>query len=291
VKIGFLGLGRMGAAMATNLCKAGYEVAVWNRSAGRADEVTAAGAKIAASVAEAAHADIVISMLADDRAVEDVLFGDAGLLAGGAPVHISMSTISVALADRLDGAHREHGGVLVSAPVFGRPEAAQAAGLAIVAAGRPEAVAASRPILAAMGDRVFVVGERPSAANLLKLCGNFLVVSAIEALAEALTLAQKGGLAPAAFIDVLTQVLPHPVYELYGPLMQARRFSPPGFAVPLGLKDVELMAAAAKTLRTPMPLLGVVHDHLLSLLAQEGEDIDWSAILLPIERAAGATAP
>ncbi len=250
------------------------------------------GARIAPSVAAAAAgAQIVVSMLADDRAVDAVAFGDGGLLASGAPVHVSMSTISVALAERLEAAHRAQGSTLVSAPVFGRPEAARAAKLAIVAAGPSGAIEACRPIFTALADRLFVVGERPPAANLLKLCGNFMVASAIEALGEAMTLAQKGGLAPETLVDLLTEVLPHPVYETYGRLMQTRRFSPPGFAAPLGLKDVDLIAAAAASLQTPMPLLGVVQGHLLSLLAQVGHDIDWSAILLPIERAAAVGPP
>lgn len=288
MKIGFLGLGRMGEAIAATLMAAGHELVLWNRSPGKADPLVAAGAAVALHVQEAADADIVISMLADDAALEAVTLGDGGILTGRAPVHISLSTVSVALADRLDAEHSARGKVLISAPVFGRPAVARAGALTIVAAGQPQAIDLCRPIFAAIGRKTLVVGERPSIANLLKLCGNFMVASTLETLGEAITLAQRGGVAAHDLIEIVTGTLfPGPVHETYGRIMIERAFSPPGFAAPLGLKDVELVAAAARVLQVPMPLLGVVRGHLLSLIAQEGSDIDWAAILLPIERAAG----
>lgn len=287
MKIGFLGLGKMGAAIAANLVAAGHEVVVWNRSRERAVDLVAAGARLASSIGDAANAEIVITMLADDAALEQLAFGETGIVAGGAPIHISMSTISIEFADRLDQAHRDRGTMLISAPVFGRPAAAQSARLAIVAAGPVDGIDICRPLFAALGDRLFVAGERPSTANLIKLCINFMSIAAIEAMAEATTLARKGGIANDVFLDIAKSIFPSPVHQTYGSLLQERAFTPPGFAVTLGLKDVELMGAAATRLRSPLPLLAIIHDHLLSLLAQEGEDIDWSAILLPIERAAG----
>lgn len=287
MKIGFLGLGKMGAAIAANLVAAGQEVVVWNRTRERAVDLVAAGARLAPSVSDAADADVVVTMLTDDAAVEQLAFGEAGVVAGRAPIHISMSTISVELAGRLDRAHRDRGTMLISAPVFGRPAAAQAARLAIVAAGPKKGIDICRPLFGAMGDRFFVVGERPSAANLIKLCINFMGIAAIEAMAEAATLARKGGVANDVFFDIVTTIFPSPVHQTYASLLQERAFTPPGFAAALGLKDVELMGAAATRLRSPLPLLAPIHDHLLSLLAQEGDDVDWSAILLPIERAAG----
>ncbi len=287
MRIYFLGLGRMGAAMAANLVAAGHDVLIWNRSRERGDELLAKGAQFASSISDAVGAEVAISMLADDRAVEEVAFGPSGIVAAGTPVHISMSTISIDLANRLDQAHRDRGTALISAPVFGRPAAAQAARLAIVAGGSAHSIDICRPLFSVLGDRLFLAGERPASANLIKLCINFMSIAAIEALAEAMTLAKKGGVDSDAFIETVTGIFPSPVHNAYGPLLRERSFSPPGFAAPLGLKDVELMAAAAKKLRSPLPLLGIVHDRLLSLIAQEGEEIDWSALLLPIERAAG----
>jgi 3-hydroxyisobutyrate dehydrogenase-like beta-hydroxyacid dehydrogenase len=277
----------MGAAMAANLIPAGYEVRAWNRSAQAAAPPAAAGAIAASSIAEACDADIVISMLADDPAVEAVAWGQGGVIAARPPVHISMSTISVALADRLEQAHHDGGTRFVSAPVLGRPAVARVGALTIVAAGAAQAVDLCRPVFDVLGKRLCVVGERPSAANLVKLCNNFMVVAAIEALAEAVTLARKGGVSPELLVELAGVVFPGPVHETYGRLMAARDFAPPGFAAALGLKDVELVAAAAKSLRVPMPALAVVREHLVELLAQDGGELDWAAILLPIERAAG----
>ncbi|PSJ40413.1 NAD(P)-dependent oxidoreductase [Allosphingosinicella deserti] len=288
MRIGFVGLGQMGSAMARNLLAAGHQLTVWNRSAGKADGLGAEGARAAASPAEAADgADIVVTMLADDKAVEEVVFGDQGLLSG-TRLHVSMSTISVALAERLTAAHAEAGGVLVSAPVFGRPAAAEAAKLFIAAAGPADARAACTPLFDAVGQRVFAVGDTPSQANLVKLSGNFMIMSAIEAMAEAMTLAEKGGVARETLLEVLTGTLfGSPVYQIYGDILVNDRFRPAGFAAPLGLKDMRLVGAAAEAARVPMPLLGVVRDHLLAALAQEGEEIDWSAIALPIRHGAG----
>jgi 3-hydroxyisobutyrate dehydrogenase-like beta-hydroxyacid dehydrogenase len=227
-------------------------------------------------------------MLADDAAVEAAVLGEGGLLsAEPKALHISMSTISVALADRLTEAHAKHGSAFVSAPVFGRPPAAK---LSIAAAGDAEALATCAPIFEALGQKVFTVGERPSAANVVKLCGNFMIMSAMEAMAEAMTLAEKSGVPRASLLEVLTGTLfGSPAYQIYGEILTEDRFRPAGFPAPLGLKDMGLVGAAAQAARTPMPLLGVLRDHLLSAIAQEGEDIDWSAIALPIRRSAGLT--
>ncbi|QAY78379.1 NAD(P)-dependent oxidoreductase [Sphingosinicella sp. BN140058] len=288
MKIGFVGLGQMGSAMARNLIAAGHEVTVWNRSGAKAAPLVGLGATQAATPAQAAGgAEIVATMLADDKAVEDVVFGAGGLLAE-AKCHVSMSTISIALAERLTAAHAESGGSLVSAPVFGRPAAAEAAKLFIAAAGPSEALAACAPAFEAVGQRVFTIGETPSAANLVKLSGNFMIMAAIEAMAEAMTLAEKGGVARETLLEVLTGTLfGSPVYQIYGDILAADRFRPAGFAAPLGLKDMRLVGAAAEAARVPMPLLGVVRDHLLAAIAQEGDEIDWSAIALPIRRGAG----
>ncbi len=286
MKIGFIGLGQMGIAMATNLIDAGHDVTVWNRSAAKADPLLAFGATLAATPADAAQGEVVMTMLADDAALETVVYGERGIL-GCPALHVSHSTISVALAERLT-ADQGNGGGFVSAPVFGRPPAAAAGALFVVAAGADERIDRCEELFAAIGQRVFRVGDAPSAANLVKLSGNFMIMAAIESMAEAMTLAEKGGVDRAMLLGVLTGTLfGAPVYKTYGEILVEDRFTPAGFAAPLGLKDMNLVDAAAGTLRTPMPVLGVVRDHLRTAIAQDGPDVDWAAIGLVARRSAG----
>ncbi len=283
MRIGFLGLGNMGAAIAANLIKANHEVVVWNRSVTKARPLTDAGALLARSPKEAATGrDAVITMLADDDALNAIVDGDMGLMAGlGTGLHISMSTIAVATAERLSQAHRARGQRFICAPVFGRPEAAASAKLFVVAAGDPADVAAADPVFSAVGQRTFSVGPIPSSASLVKLCGNFMILAAIESLAEAMALAEKGGVPKAQLLEVLTGSLFNaPVFQNYGKLLVEGKFRPAGFAAPLGLKDMRLAGQSAEKLRVPMPLLSLLRDHLLQALAVEGEDIDWSGIAL-----------
>ncbi len=284
--IGFIGLGQMGRAMAANLLGAGHTLTVWNRSADKAAELVAKGARLAGSPAEAAQGEVVMSMLADDAAVEAVVFGEGGLL--GAPaLHVSHSTISVALAGRLAREQGVRSG-FVSAPVFGRPPAAQAAKLFVVAAGEEQAVERCLPLFGAIGQRVFRVGTSPEAANLVKLGGNFMIMAAVEAMAEAMTLVEAGGVGRRDMLDVLTGTLfGAPVYQLYGEILVEDRFRPAGFAAPLGLKDMNLVDEAAGASRVAMPVLGVVRDHLRAAIAVDGPDIDWSGVALAVRRGAG----
>ena len=286
MKIGFVGLGQMGSAIAENLIRSGHEVTVWNRSPEKAQPLLAKGARLAGTPADAAGGEVVLTMLADDRAVEQVTFGEDGILSATAgAIHVSLSTISIELADRLAAAS---GGAYVSAPVFGRPAAAAAAKLFVIAAGPSTAMNICEPIFADFGQRLFRIGEQPSQANLVKLCGNFMIMSAIEAMAEAMTLAQKGGIPGTQLVDVLIGTLfCAPVYRTYGDILAADRFRPAGFAAPLGLKDMKLVASAADALRTPMPVLSVLRDQLLSVVAQEGEEVDWSGVALAVRRNAG----
>jgi 3-hydroxyisobutyrate dehydrogenase-like beta-hydroxyacid dehydrogenase len=271
----------MGAAIAANLLKARHEVTVWNRSAAKALPMTQAGAVLAGSPKEAAAGrEVVITMLADDAALDAVLYGDDGMLAGLATgaLHISMSTIAVATAERLAREHLAREQRLLCAPVFGRPEAA----------GDPADVAHAGPIFTAVGQQVFSIGTTPAAAALVKLCGNFMILSAIEALAEAMTLAEKGGVAKSLLLEVLTGSLFNaPVYHNYGKILVEEKFKPAGFAAPLGLKDMRLAGQSADHLRVPMPLLNVLRDHLLQTIAVEGEDVDWSGIGLSIAKNSG----
>jgi len=291
MQIGFIGVGNMGAAIAANLVRARHEVAIWNRSADKARPLVDAGATLAGSPrSAAAERDVVFTMLADDAALESVLGGDNGLLAGlrAGALHISMSTIAVATADRVAAMHLGRGQHFLCAPVFGRPEAAVAAKLFIVAAGASADFQLASPLFGAISQRVFYLGSSPSAANLVKLCGNFMILSAIEALGEAMALAEKGGVAKQQLVEVLTGTLfDAPVYRTYGTILAEERFKPAGFAAPLGLKDMRLVGQSAESLRVPMPLLSLVRDHLLQTIAQEGEGIDWSAIAQVSRKNAG----
>jgi 3-hydroxyisobutyrate dehydrogenase-like beta-hydroxyacid dehydrogenase len=279
--IGFLGLGNMGAAMAANLLHADHTVTAYNRSFDKVEALVAEGARPARTVAEACRADVVVSMLANDDAVEAVVFGTGGVLANlrAAAVHVSCSTISVALAQRLTAAHADAGHGFVAAPVFGRPEAAQAAKLFVVAAGDPATLAAVSPVLDAIGQRTFVVAEQPEAASLVKLSGNFLIASVIESLGEAMALVGKAGVDKQQYLDILTSTLfGAPVYQTYGGLIARDEFEPAGFAATLGLKDVRLVLAAGEELRVPLPIASLLRDRFLTLLAGGGEALDWSAV-------------
>ena len=280
-KVGFIGLGQMGAGMAARLLQAGHEVTVYNRTAAKAEALVRQGARPAARVADACAGDAVVTMLADDAAVEDAVFGEGGVLASLRPgaAHVSMSTISVALAERLTAAHGNAGQRFVAAPVFGRPDAAAAGRLFIVAAGAGDAVDACRPLFDAMGPRTFPVGNEPRVANVVKLSGNFLLAVVIEALGEAMALVAKAGLDRRQYLEFLTStIFTAPVYKSYGAMIAEQKFEPAGFAARLGAKDLRLVAAAAESLRVPMPFSSVLRDRFLTLLAHGGEALDWSAV-------------
>ena len=294
MKLGFIGLGRMGAGMAANLLKAGHEVTVYNRSSGKAQALSALGARVATRVAEACHAEAIITMLANDAAVQSVVFDDGGILASAATgtVHISMSTIGVGLSARLAAAHAGATQRYIAAPVFGRPEAAAAAQLYIVAAGARAAVEECAPLFNAMGQKLFNLGVEPPAANLVKLSGNFLIASVIESLGEAMALIGKAGIDQRTYLDLLTSTLFNvPLYKNYGGLIVERKFEPAGFAAPLGLKDIGLTLAAAGELQVPMPVASLLHDRLLTLVARGGAALDWSAIASLSAADAGLKSP
>jgi len=281
MRAGFIGLGRMGAGMAANLVKAGHEITVYNRSPAKMAPLIELGATAAKNVADACGGEAVITMLADDQAVESVIFGEGGIVAALTPgaVHVSCSTISVALSRRLAQAHADAGQHFVAAPVFGRPDAAAAAKLFVMAGGAPDAVERSRPLLDAIGQQTFLMSERPDAANLVKLSGNFLIAAVIESLGEAMALVGKGGVDLHTYLDLLTSTLfSAPVYRTYGGLVADRRFEPAGFAAPLGYKDIRLALAAADDLRVPLPLASLLRDRFITLLANGGDTLDWSAI-------------
>jgi 3-hydroxyisobutyrate dehydrogenase-like beta-hydroxyacid dehydrogenase len=281
MKIGFIGLGRMGSAMATNLLRAGHEVTVFNRSPEKLRPLLELGAHQAGSVADACRGELVLTMLADDTAVSDVAFASEGVvnvLRKGA-IHLSMSTISVALSKRLTSEHARAGQQFVAAPVFGRPDAAAAAKLFIVAAGNPSAIETCQPLLDVLGAKTFPIDTTPASANLVKLSGNFLMAAVIEALGEAIALVGKAGIDPQVYVNLLTSsIFNVPVYKTYGGLIAEGRFEPALFAAPLGFKDIRLALEAAESLRVPMPLGSLLRDRFLRLLAGGDEQLDWAAI-------------
>jgi len=267
--------------MAQNLLRAGHEVVVWNRTPSKAEPLTSAGGKPAKTPGEAAQAaEIVITMLADDHAVSSAVLGAEGVaqeLARGA-MHVSMSTISVALSQKLAEEHAARGQHYIAAPVFGRPEAAAAGKLFIVSAGPKDAVERAMPVFEAMGQRVFGFGDKPEMANVVKLSGNFLIAAVIESLGEAIALTRKYGIKPQEYVEFLTDTLfAAPVYKTYGGLIANQNHHPAGFRMRLGLKDVKLALAAAEAVDAPLPLASLIRDHILTALARGMEDLDWSA--------------
>jgi 3-hydroxyisobutyrate dehydrogenase-like beta-hydroxyacid dehydrogenase len=282
MKVGFIGLGNMGSGIARNLISAGHELTVYNRTRSRAEELGPLGARVAATPAEAASdAEAVITMLSDDGAVEATIFGPGnaiGSLAAGA-VHISLSTISVALSRRLVQAHHEKQQHYIAAPVFGRPDAAAAAKLFVIAAGSANLIERCRPLFDAIGQKTFIAGEDPPSANVIKLAGNFLLTTVIESLAEAFALVRKSGLDPNTFLEILTgSLFPAPVYRNYGGMIAADKFEPAGFKLPLGFKDNRLLLAAAEAVEVPVPMASLVHDRFVAALAQGLGEADWAAI-------------
>ena len=288
MQIGFIGLGAMGQAIARRLLAAGHEVTVWNRSSRPVQALTAEGA-VAAVVTAAAAQPVVFSMLADDAAVLAVLEQGGALAAMtlGA-VHVNMATVSVECTRRLAASHAARGVGYVAAPVFGRPDAAAAGKLHVLAAGAPDALARVQPLLAAIGQRVWPFGADAVRASAVKLAGNFMLAAAIEAMAEASTLAQAHGVAPAEFLGLMTQTLfASPAYQGYGALIAQRRYEPAGFRLRLGFKDVSLALAAADAQRVPMPFASVLRENFLDALAHGAGERDWAALAEVSARRAG----
>ena len=289
--IGFIGLGQMGKPMAANLLAAGYRLRVYNRSAGRVQELGAAGVTPAAKPVEAAvPGGIVVTMIANDQALEEVVQGMGGFgeVLGEGGVHLSMSTVAPATARRLAAYHADRGSAYVAAPVFGRPEAAAARKLWICVAGAPAARSRVQPLLDVLGQRVYDFGDNPASANVVKLAGNFLIVTALEAMAESFALAAKNGVDPARFATVMNETLfGGPIYQNYGRLIASGIYEPAGFKLSLGKKDIDLVQQTANESRVPMPLASLLHDRLLSGLARNRGDLDWTALALSVREDAG----
>jgi 3-hydroxyisobutyrate dehydrogenase-like beta-hydroxyacid dehydrogenase len=279
MNVGVIGLGSMGDPIARNVIQAGHSVTVYNRTGSRSEPFRALGAKIAGTPGEAAaKAEAVITMLADDGAVESVVFPGILQALPADAIHISMSTISVALSRRLADAHRAKGQHYVAAPVFGRPDAALAKKL----------FDRCRPLLDAVGQTTVVAGDEAPAASMVKLAGNFMITAVIESLGEAFALVGKSGVDAGTFLDILTSSLfTAPIYKTYGTIIASNKFEPAGFKLPLGAKEHRLLLAAAESAAVPMPLASLVRDRFIAAQAQGLGESDWSAIARISYRDAG----
>ena len=292
MKLGFVGLGSMGVAMAELLLAQGHQLFVYNRTHQKAQPLHEAGARLCATPGEAAReAEVVISMLADDAAVEAVTFGESGILAELRPsaVHVSCSTISVALSDRLATAHAQAARGYVAAPVFGRPEAAVTKKLWLLAAGKSADVERALPVLEALGRGVSRLGETPSVANLVKLTGNVFIASMIESLGEAFALTRKAGVPPELFLDLFKNVFGQgsPILENYAGQVAKGNYGHAGFKAKLGLKDLRLALSAADQLEVPLPTASLIRDQLLCAVATGQGELDWSVIAQMAAKRAG----
>jgi 3-hydroxyisobutyrate dehydrogenase-like beta-hydroxyacid dehydrogenase len=293
-EIGFVGLGHMGAAMAANLAAAGRPVIAYVRRADQVARLKAIGLRPTTDIGDLFDCEVVISMLPDDAAAREVVFGHRhddldGLAAGLMPgaIHLSMSTISTEAASLLAGEHARHGQGYVAAPVFGNPDAAKARQLFIIAAGAPADVVRCQPIFDNLGQRTFVVGADPQEANLVKLLGNMMSATALEMLGEAIAVVRKRGLDPQPFIDIMTSTMfGGRAHRIYGDKIVRKAYAP-GFALPLVLKDVRLALAEAEQAGAPMPSVGVVRDRLITGIARGYGDLDWTVLALIAAEEAG----
>jgi 3-hydroxyisobutyrate dehydrogenase-like beta-hydroxyacid dehydrogenase len=292
--IGFIGLGHMGSAMATNLAGGGFAVLGYLRHPERNADIKALGIEPTNELAELFDCDIVITMVSDDAAASEIVLGDGspnaeGLALGLKPgaLHLSMSTISPTLSSTIAAEHVRHGQMYVAAPVFGNPDAAKARKLYVIAAGEPDQIERVLPLFDFLGQRTFVIGNDPASANLVKLAGNAMTATTLEALAEVLALLRKRGVAPEKFIDIMTSTMfGSRVHKIYGAKMVHENYTP-GFAFPLALKDVRLALSEADTASVPMPSVDVVHNRLVAGAARGGGGLDWSALALVAAEEAG----
>ncbi|HEX4003426.1 MAG TPA: NAD(P)-dependent oxidoreductase [Candidatus Acidoferrales bacterium] len=289
--LGFIGLGNMGEPIAANLMAAGHALRVFNRTASKAAPLAAKGATLAKHPAEVASpGGVVFTMVADDRAIEELSLAPASFVEklGPGGIHVSLSTISPAVARRLAEHHAKNQVQYVASPVFGRPEAAAAKKLWVCTSGQAAPKARVRPLLDAIGQGIFDFGEDPGAANVVKLCGNFMIASAIETISESLALAEKNGLDKNAIADLFGKTLfACPVYQGYGKSIAAEKFEPAGFRLALGLKDVSLALATASASAVPLPVASLLHDRYLAAIAKGRGDLDWTAIALDVSEDAG----
>jgi 3-hydroxyisobutyrate dehydrogenase-like beta-hydroxyacid dehydrogenase len=293
MKIGFIGIGSMGAAMVPHLVQAKHEVRVWNRTADAAKELAAKVPvlTVADSPVAAFDSDVVLSILANDAAVRSVVL-ESGALAKagkreGGCVHAMMATISPALVQELIAAHAEAGVGYVSAPVFGVPAAAAKAQLNILLAGAPDAAARVQPVLALLGQKVWPLGDDPVRANVAKIAGNMMLTLAMEAMGEATALTESYGVSAKDFLDIVTStIFASPSYQRYGGFIASKTYEP-GFKLTLGLKDVNLALDAAKAKSVTLPSAEIVRQNMVAAVDRGHADKDWSIVAQEARRRAG----
>jgi 3-hydroxyisobutyrate dehydrogenase-like beta-hydroxyacid dehydrogenase len=289
--LGFIGLGNMGEAIAANLIQAGYALKVYNRTASKAEPLVAKGATEVKNPADVASpGGIVLTMVSDDRAIEEIADAQGSFVErlGAGGIHVSFSTISPATASCLSINHARHKVAYVAAPVFGRPDAAAARKLWVCTSGPAAAKQRIRPVLEAISQGIFDFGEEPAAANIVKVCGNFMIASAIEALAEALTLAEKNGLARRDVAEFFGKtVFSCGLYQNYGKTIAEQKFEPAGFRLRLGMKDVDLAVQTAAASSMPMPFASLLHDRFVTSVARGRGNWDWTGIAVNSSEDAG----
>jgi 3-hydroxyisobutyrate dehydrogenase-like beta-hydroxyacid dehydrogenase len=290
-QIGFIGLGGMGTAIATNLLADGYRLCVWNRTVAKGETLRAKGAEVVGSAVDAVMSGgIVFSIVADDRALEEICLNTPSLAEklGPGGVHVSMSTIAPATAKKLAEQHATFGATYIASPVFGRPSAVAARQMYICTSGPSAAKVRIRPVLQKLGQGVYDFGEDPAAANVVKLAGNFMIAACTETLAEAATLCEKSGVAPDVALGFLTTTYFNcPAYKNYAKKILERSWSDVGFTLKLGFKDMNLVSQLASGAEVPMPVLSLLRDRYLTAIAQGSADMDWSVIAQSVRDDAG----
>jgi len=291
MKVGFIGLGRMGQGMARNILDAGNELTVYNRTPAKAAELAAAGATVVESIAAVTEGcDVVITMVTDDTALGNIAYGDGGLIAalpdGG--IHMAMGTNSVEMTRVIAAAHGSANQIFVAAPVLGRPDRAAAGELGIMPAGPADVVARLTPLLEAMGRRIFPAGDKPEAAAAIKIAHNFVLGCAIEVMGEAMSLVRKYGVEPLVLHQVLTEgIFGSPAYQIYGDIIVREAYDDVGFTALIGLKDANLALAAAEAAAMPLPSANVWRDRLLGAIAHGDGERDWAVVAREQARASG----
>jgi 3-hydroxyisobutyrate dehydrogenase-like beta-hydroxyacid dehydrogenase len=289
MKIGFIGLGNMGEAIAKRLIDAGHELRVWNRTPDRARQLAQQGAQVASDPKQTIEpGGVLISSLANDQALEQVIDHELLQQLGKGGVHISTSTVSPTIAKKMTELHAQFGVAYLAAPVLGRPDIAAAGKLSIFLAGSPQAKEKITPILQAFSQRIFDLGNDPPTANVLKLICNFLLASNLEAIAEALALGQKNGLDRNNIAEIFSQTLlsGSPIAN-YAKQIAKGKFEPVLFKLALGLKDINLVLSTATASKTPMPLASLLHDRLTAAVAKDRGNMDWSGLAAEVFEAAG----
>jgi 3-hydroxyisobutyrate dehydrogenase-like beta-hydroxyacid dehydrogenase len=286
--IGFVGVGRMGSAMAANLLKAGHRVRAWDESPAALRALQKQGADIAADAQDAFRGDALFSMLPNDEVIREVFIAGRMQPTSGSPVHVNMATTSVQLAKELAAYHAAQGVPYVAATVWGRPDVAAAGKLSIVAAGDPRAIERVQPLFDVIGQKTWRVGDEPSRANVAKIAGNLMVACAIEATAEAAALVRAHGMSAPDVLDaIITSLFNVPVYRGYGDMIAKQQYEPPGFDLVLGMKDVRLALMAGEATNVPLPFASVLRDSFIDAIANGDADKDWSAIARVAARRAG----